>query len=144
MKRTPQTELEVELAELRRLSRKTRLLELPATIYSQHASSYCEGICETPTVLTGEGLSCCHFYLLHQMHRDAVRLERLQRSNVEFGRNKLKSDAAGRIEGAGLQETYPRTHSGTYKLKALKVDDGRLKATSHSPQVHHKKSTGKP
>lgn len=119
--------LEVDLAELRRISRLRRLLDLPSNIH-QEQTPQCRGECESPTALGVLGLTCCHLYLARASRADLAKLEKQLRQRVKRGRNELRDLDVSRlrreqVRGTGLAQTYPREHTGTYALRVLKLDD---------------------
>lgn len=115
-------QLEVELRELRRLAKQRRRLELPAKIFLDKAPKSCHGDCESPQSIGTMGLTCCHFYQMHEHYDQTLRQEVLQRQAVEAGRAKHRKQPQAKIEGADLQNEYYRDFTGTAKNRKLKDD----------------------
>lgn len=106
--------MEVELRELRRLSKERRLLETPATVFSREAPKDCHGDCEHPTLIGVMGMTCCNFWQTWELYNRALRLEQLQRQVVYHGTGKRrKGDEPRQIEGAPLKEAYERDFTAT-------------------------------
>lgn len=132
----PSKQLEVELRELRRLARYRQLLELPATIFTEMCPDHCVGECDNPVVISNVGMTCCHFYLGFVRYNEVLKLERLQRQAIEFGRRPLgKTSGKAAIEGAGLQLKFPRDFTGSYRLRKLELPPGMEDPTEPKPPI---------
>jgi len=139
-------QLEVELRELRRLSYLRKLLELPASIFSEQAPAGCHGECHEPARIGVLGLTCCHFYEQYRRYNETLRLETLQRQVIEGVRARHRSSREGppKVEGAPLQEKYHREHTGTARLRRIEVDlrSAGPAPDAGDPQAHLRDTIG--
>lgn len=122
--------LDSDLAELRRLGRLRRQLELPANLYESHAPKTCRGDCESPTPIGDMGLTCCHFFIGFELYHDARRLEKSLRERVDRGRSPQRESATDaaqreRARRLPLAQEYHRDFTGTHVMRRNSIEELR-------------------